>query len=87
MITDANGRPIASEGQDARKISLVETNHKGRMVWAIEYHPSIAAFEFEEVLQIFGNAILGIATNARARKHEAMAMQQAQQKINELNKE
>lgn len=87
MITDAQGRPIASEGKDARSIKLVETNHKGRMVWAIDYHPSIQAFEFEEVLQILGNAIQGIATNARARKHEALAMQQAQQKINELNKE
>ena len=87
MITDAQGRPIASEGQDARKLSLVETNHNGRMVWAVEYHPTIQAFEFEEVLQILGNAIQGIAQNARARKHEAMAMQQAQAKINSLNKE
>lgn len=87
MITDASGRAIASEGNDARKIVLVETNHKGRMVWAIDYHPSVQAFEFEEVLQILGNAIQGIATNARARKHEAMAMQQTQAGINKLNKE
>jgi hypothetical protein len=87
MITDAKGRPIASEGNDARKISIVETNHNGRMVWAIEYHPSIQAFEFEEVFQIFGNAIQGIATNARARKHEMIAQQKLQQGINNLTKE
>jgi hypothetical protein len=86
MITDSNGRPIASEGQDARKISIIETNHKGKMVWAIEYFPSIQAFEFEEVLQILGNAVMGIATNARARKHETMAMAQAQAKIQSLDK-
>lgn len=88
MITGPDGRPIASQGNDSgRKIMMVETNHNGRMVWAIEYHPSIQAFEFEEVLQVLGNAIQGIATNARARKHEAIAQQKLQQGINNLNKE
>jgi hypothetical protein len=88
MITGPDGRPVASAGNDSgRKISVVETNHNGRMVWAIEYHPSIQAFEFEEVLQVLGNAIQGIATNARARKHEALAQQKMQQGINNLNKE
>lgn len=86
-MVDAHGRPIASEGNDTRKISVVETNRDGKMVWAIEYHPNIGVFEFEEVLQVLGNAIMGIATNARQRKHEAMLKAKVQAEINHLNKE
>ncbi len=75
MITDANGKPIVSEGGDARSIKIVETNQGGKMVWALEYHPSIQVFEFEEVFQVLGNVVAGIAQNARARKHEAIMQQ------------
>lgn len=86
MITDANGKPMASEGQDARYIKVVETNVAGKMVWAVEYGPSISNFEFEEVFQVLGNVVSGIAQNARARKREAMAMNQLKGALNESAK-
>ncbi len=87
MILDGKGRPIAPEGQDSRYIKIAETLHQGKKVWAIDYHPAIDFFEFEEVFQILGQAIMGIAQNARARKHEAMIKKQVQEKINDLSKE
>ena len=87
MITDANGRPVSSEGQDARYIKIVETNVGGKMVWAVDYHPTIQAFEFEEVFQVLGNVIAGIAQNARARKREAIMQQQMQAKVASLKGE
>jgi hypothetical protein len=47
--------------------------------------PGIEAFEFEEVFQILGDVIRGVAQNARARKHEAMAMQQVAAKVRDIN--
>lgn len=71
MITDAAGNPIASE----RQIRIVESSVEGKKVWAVEYLPTIQAFEFEEVFQVLGNVVAGIAQNARARKHEAIMQQ------------
>lgn len=87
MITDAHGRPVASEGNDLRYIKIAETVKDGKRVWAIDYHPAINFFEFEEVFQILGQAIMGIAQNARARKHEAMIQQQIKEQVKNLAKE
>lgn len=87
MITDAHGRPIATEGNDLRYIKIAETVKDGKRMWAIDYHPGIQHFEFEEVFQILGQAIMGIAQNARARKHEAMLQQKLREEIKGLDKE
>ena len=84
MLVDGKGKPIASEGNDMRYIKIVETMHEGKRVWAVDYHPQIGAFEFEEVFQILGNVISGIAQNARALKHDAIIKAKLQA---ELNKE
>ncbi len=80
MITDAQGKPIASE----RQIRIVESLVGEKKVWAVEYHPHISAFEFEEVFQVLGNVVAGIAQNARARKHEVMMQEKVKEKINEI---
>lgn len=81
MITGPDGMPISSDG---RYIKIVEANVSDKKVWAVEYHPHISAFEFEEVFQVLGNVVAGIAQNARARKHEAMMQEKVKEKINAI---
>lgn len=64
-----------------KKIVISENTVEGKRVWGVEFHPGIQAFEFEEVFQILGDVIRGIAQNARARKHEAMAMKAVKEKM------
>lgn len=80
MITDAQGNPIATE----RSIMITEKTVEGKKMWTVDYVPTIAAFEFEEVFQVLGNVIAGVAQNARARKHEAMLQEKVKEKINEI---
>lgn len=86
MITDAQGKPIASERSIiiTEKVHVDKTSGVGKKMWMVDYAPSIQAFEFEEVFQVLGNVIAGIAQNARARKHEAMLQQQVKEKISEI---
>lgn len=87
MLTDAQGRPIASEGNDAKYLKIFQQNVNGKYVWGIEYHPSMKAFEYEEVMQVLGNVIAAVSQQARASLKEAMLKQQMQQGINKLAKE
>lgn len=83
MITDAKGNPLSTE---PRSIKILETTHEGKATWAVDFKPSVAAFEFEEVIQVLGQTIMGLAQNTRARKHEAMAMHAVKEKLQEMNK-
>lgn len=82
MITDARGKPLIMEGQEGRSIKIIETKVEGKMVWGIDFKPSLQSFEFEEVFQILGDVIRGIAQDARARKHEFLTKQRVQAELN-----
>ena len=84
MILDKDGKPTAVDGPTGRSISINEMVIKGRPTWAIDFAPSVGAFEFEEVMMILGDVTRGIAQQALSRVHEA----RIQQKLRaELNKE
>jgi hypothetical protein len=70
---------------EKKKIVISENEVQGRNVWGVEFHPDIQAFEFEEVFQILGDVIRGIAQNARARKHEALKMKEVAAKVASIN--
>lgn len=83
MLVGPNGAPLGVV--ESKKIVISENTVQGKKVWGVEFHPAIEAFEFEEVFQILGDVIRGIAQNARARKHEAIKMREVKQKMNEIN--
>lgn len=83
MLISPNGSPLGIH--ENKKIIISENTVQGKQVWGVEFHPGIQAFEFEEVFQILGDVIRGIAQNARARKHEAKSMQAVKQKMTEIN--
>lgn len=85
MLVGANGTPLGLT--ENKKIVISENTVQGKKVWGVEFHPSIQAFEFEEVFQILGDVIRGIAQNARSRKHEAMAMNEVNAKIKQINEQ
>lgn len=73
MLTDAQGRPIVSEG---RYIKITETKTpEGKRMWGVDFGPDISSFEFEEVIMILGDVTRGIAEQALRRVKEAKAMQ------------
>lgn len=71
---------------EKKKIVISENEVQGKQVWGVEFHPNIQAFEFEEVFQILGDVIRGIAQNARSRKHEAKHMQKVQRDLDAIKK-
>lgn len=83
MLVGSNGAPLGI--QEKKKIVISENEVQGKRVWGVEFHPGIQAFEFEEVFQILGDVIRGIAQNARSRKHEAMAMQAVKEKMTAID--
>lgn len=85
MLVGANGQPLGA--QELKKIVISENVVQGRRMWGVEYHPGIQAFEFEEVFQILGDVIRGIAQEARARKHDALRQQQLKAKVAAINKQ
>lgn len=87
MITDAQGRPVASEGNDAKYLKIFQQNVGGKYVWGIEYFPSQKAFEYEEVMQVLGNVIAAVSQQARAALKEEIMKMKMQQGINNLSKE
>ncbi len=85
MLVGANGAPLGV--QELKKIVISENDIQGKKAWGVEFHPHIEAFEFEEVFQILGDVIRGIAQNARARKHEAMKMRAVKEQMAAIQKE
>lgn len=85
MLVTPNGQPAGVV--EKRKIVITEAEAQGRPVWGVEFHPGIQAFEFEEVFQILGDVIRGIAQNARSRKHEAIAMKKVREKMHSIKKD
>jgi len=83
MLISPSGRPLGIT--EKKKIIISENEVQGKQVWGVEFQPGIQAFEFEEVFQILGDVIRGIAQNARARKHEAMKMQEVKQELASMN--
>lgn len=83
MLVGPSGKPLGTT--EKKKIIISENTIQGKLVWGVEFHPGIEAFEFEEVFQILGDVIRGIAQNARARKHEAMKMAEVKAKMNAIN--
>jgi hypothetical protein len=84
-LVGPNGQPLVQDGPSGKSITIHEHMMSGKPVWGVEFKPGIEAFEFEEVFQILGDVIRGVAQNARARKHEAMAMQQVAAKVRDIN--
>ena len=84
MITDAQGRPIVTEGEKGRSIEILETKVDGKLVWAVDFKPMVGAFEFEEVMMIMGDVTRGIAQQARSRVHEARAMDKVKAQMNAM---
>lgn len=83
MLVNPNGTPLGIA--ENKKITISENTVQGKKVWGVEFHPAIEAFEFEEVFQILGDVIRGIAQNARSRKHEALRLKEAAAKAAALN--
>ena len=83
MLVGSNGTPLGI--QEGKKIVISENVIQGKRVWGVDFHPSIEAFEFEEVFQILGDVIRGIAQNARSRKHEAMQMKEVKKQMTSMN--
>lgn len=79
MLVHPNGTPLGM--QEGKKIVISENFVQGKPVWGVEFHPSIQAFEFEEVFQILGEVTRGIAQNARARKQEAIKLKEVHKKM------
>jgi hypothetical protein len=79
-LTDAQGNPIATEAK-LRAIKINEKTKDGKRFWSVDYDPDISEFEFEEVFQVLGNVVAGIAQSARARKREAIIQQEMQAKL------
>jgi hypothetical protein len=89
VLVGPNGKPLqkVEDGPSGKSITIHEEIKEGRPVWGVEFKPGIQAFEFEEVFQILGDVIRGIAQNARSRKHEAMAMQEVAAKVHHIDKQ
>ena len=87
MITDAQGRPIVTEGIETRSIKIGETKLDGKLVWAVDFQPSVGAFAFEEVMMILGDVTRGIAQQALSRVAEAKGMQKVRAQMDALSKE
>ena len=83
MLVNPNGSPLGLA--ENKKITISENTVQGKRVWGVEFHPGIEAFEFEEVFQILGDVIRGIAQNARSRKHEALQLKEVAAKAAALN--
>lgn len=79
MLVGRDGAPLGIV--EGKKIVISENQVQGKMVWGVEFHPGIQAFEFEEVFQILGDVIRGIAQNARAKKREYIKMEEVKAKM------
>lgn len=84
-LVGVNGTPLGvTEGKKiviSENILPPDQGEAPRKAWGVEFHPSAEAFEFEEVIQILGDVVRGIAQNARARKREIIQMEQVRQKM------
>lgn len=84
VLQGLDGQPLGIK--EKKKIVISENEVQGKQVWGVEFHPNIQSFEFEEVFQILGDVIRGIAQNARSRKHEAAHIRTVQKNLDAIKK-